>query len=169
MGRGAWGSENWTGGGGLAGVFGFFWLLARLVLRRASKDGDTAEALVLLNVTALLLATVGGLSSLVAYTLSPWLRAPNRISVYIAFFALTAVALLLEKARRRWAVTPRRRLAFAIFLGVLLLGGMLDQTTRRMVPAYEQLKPDYANDTDSTPRLAQSLPPAPLLFHLPYG
>lgn len=162
-------TENCTATLGLAGTFGFFWLLARLVLHRPRQVGDTADALVLLNVTALLLATVGGLSSLLAYAVSPWMRAPNRISVYIGFFALAALALLLEKARRRWAVTPPRRLAFAGLVAALLLGGILDQTTRRMVPPYEHLKEAYASDRDFTRRIEASLPPASFVFELPYG
>ena len=97
------------------------------------------------------------------------MRTYNRISIYLGFFALAAVALLLEKARQRWARTPPRRWAFAGLLAVLLVGGVLDQTTAEMVPRYETLKAEYVSDADSGQRLEETVPPDSFVFELPYG
>ena len=161
-------NENVVAALGLVGTFGFFLLVGRLLLSRR-QGGKTADALALLTVAAVLLATVGGLGSLLAYLGSPWVRAYNRISIYIGFFALAAVALLLEKARQRWARTPPRRWVFAGLLVVLLAGGVLDQTTAGMVPPYETLSAEYASDADLAQRLEETVPPESFVFELPYG
>ena len=56
---------------GLTGTFGFFWLVGRMFLRRPRDCNDVADVLALLTVAAVLLATVGGLGSVLAYLASP--------------------------------------------------------------------------------------------------
>jgi phosphoglycerol transferase len=162
-------NENKTAALGLVGAFGFFWLVARMLLRRPRDGRDPANVLALLTVAAVLLATVGGLGTLLAYVSSPWLRGYNRISVYLGFFALAAVALLLEKARRRWARTPRKRLAFGGLLALLLVGGLLDQTSAAMVPPYAYYGRLYADDGDFARKIEVAVPAGSFVFQLPYG
>ena len=162
-------NENMTAALGLTGTFGFFWLVGRMFLRRPRDCNDTADVLALLTVAAVLLASVGGLGAVLSYLASPWLRGYNRISVYIGFFALTTVALLLEKARRRWAQTPARRLAFGGALALLLLGGLFDQTTSEMVPAYAESRRVYAEDRGFGRDIETLVPSDSFVFQLPYG
>ena len=55
-------------------------------------------------------AMTGGLAPVVSFLISPQLHAWNRLSVFIAFFALLAVALLLDRLRgaRSRGRSPRR-------------------------------------------------------------
>ena len=51
----------------------------------------------MLNATALLYGTVGGFGTIFALFVSPQLRSLNRISVFIAFLSLAAVAACLDR------------------------------------------------------------------------
>src|SRR5207248_1337788 len=105
---------------GVVAAIGFLWLVLVALLslvasaRRMSIDERfrhaSAGALI-----AFLLATVGGVSTLINYWITPQLRAWNRISVFIAFFSLVAVALLLDRLRRRVGPSPGRRLLFGLW------------------------------------------------------
>ena len=71
----------------------------------------------------------------------PQIRAWNRLSIFIAFFALLAVALLLESLRPRLPA-----LAFAALLAGLLVLGALDQTSPFFIPPHAALAADYRAD-----------------------
>lgn len=162
-------NENRSAALGLVGAFGFFWLVARMFLRRPQDWSDPGDVLALLTVAAVLLATVGGLGTVLAYLTSPWLRGYNRMSVYIGFFALAAVALLLEKVRQRWSLTPARRLAFGGLVALLLIGGLLDQTSPAMVPPHAHYSGHYAHDRDFARKIEALVPADSFVFQLPYG
>ena len=67
------------------------------------------DGLVTLNLAALLLATTGGLGAVFGFAVSPLIRCYNRMSIFIAFFALAAVALGLARVVRSARSGPRRR------------------------------------------------------------
>src|SRR5262249_14105206 len=131
-------NENQSAAMGVAGAAGFLFLLGRLIFL-SRKPGSTLDGLSVLCVCGGLLGTVGGLGAVLAWAAGPWIRGYNRISVFVACFALLAVALLVQRAWARWAVTPRRRLAFLAALAALLGLGLLDQTNNTMIPNYSQL------------------------------
>ena len=91
---------------GVVATIGFLWLLVVALLtlvasaRRMAIDERFRHASAA-TVIAFLLATVGGISTLINYWVTPQLRAWNRISVFIAFFSFVAVALLLDRLGRR--------------------------------------------------------------------
>jgi hypothetical protein len=72
-------------------------------------------------------ATIGGVSSLLAFFVTSDIRGWNRMSLFIAFFSLLTVALLLDAGARRLAArrpgTGGQVLAGALLAGVLVLGG----------------------------------------------
>ncbi|MGH9936548.1 MAG: hypothetical protein ACREAM_09895, partial [Blastocatellia bacterium] len=101
-------NENDDASLGVIGSLGFlgllWWLFFRKPeIRRLGARGVNGlyNHLSLLTGAALLLGTVGGFGSLVAFFGLPQIRAYNRISIFIAFFALLAVALWLDEFSRR--------------------------------------------------------------------
>jgi phosphoglycerol transferase len=79
-----------VGSAGLVGLILFFLFSPR---RTPDSLGHTLGLMVL---AGLLLATVTGFSYLFAFFITPKIRCYNRISIYLAFFALTAVCLVLN-------------------------------------------------------------------------
>lgn len=117
---------------GLIAAVGLVVSLVSLVLVRAGSDADDQWRRLrrrsgALNVAAILLGTVGGISTLIELVGFLDVRAYNRLSIFIAFFSLVALAALAEsfvtkRALRRWPA------ALAGALVVVCLFAAFDQT-----------------------------------------
>jgi phosphoglycerol transferase len=151
---------------GVVASVGFLTLLAWLLVPGREEEGALAvmDDLSVLNVSGVLLATVGGLGALVAL-LVPQMRAYNRISIYLAFFALFAVVVLIDRLEGR--LGARRRVALALGLGVALAIGLYDQTSERTRPRHGALAAEYRSDAAFFGALTRTFPPGAAIFQLP--
>jgi hypothetical protein len=151
---------------GIIGSIGLVWLIAVAVAAVAGAgrryELGLHAGLAALTVTAVLLATTGGLSTFFA-VIWPQIRAWNRLSVFIAFFSLAAVALLLGQLERRLR-TP----VFSGLLAVLLVVGVFDQTTKASVPPYGAIKSAWRADATAFAALGDRLPAGASVVQLPY-
>src|SRR5215210_873383 len=149
---------------GIVGTLGLVWLFVvvfgAVVGRRARGRHTSLAALAL---SSFLLATVGGLGTLVGVVF-PQIRAWNRLSVFIAFFALAAVALGLTALGERL----RRRAVFAAVLGAVLVAGVLDQTTPAFIPSYGAVEAQWDADADYFSTLDSRLPKDTAVVQLPF-
>lgn len=164
---------------GVVGSVGFLWLalvaLASIAgaagafavgaNRAASADHRPAALGVALSFT---LATIGGLSSLIAFFVTRDIRGWNRISLFIAFFSLLAVGLLLDAGRRRLAGTGAARLAAAAVLAGVLAFGALDETSGYFLPKYAKNARQWNSDAKFVADIEARMPPAAAVFQLPY-
>jgi hypothetical protein len=128
---------------GIVASIGFLWLLAVVLLAVVGAwPGVIARyrGIAALTLAAVLVGTTGGLSTLLA-VVWPQIRAWNRLSIFIAFFALLAVGLLLESLRPRLPA-----LGFGALLAGLLAVGALDQTSSFFIPPHAGLAADYRAD-----------------------
>jgi hypothetical protein len=128
---------------GIVASVGFLWLLAVVLLAVVGAWlGVIARyrGIAALTLASVLVGTTGGLATLLA-VVWPQIRAWNRLSIFIAFFALLAVALLLESLRPRLPA-----LGFGALLAGLLVLGALDQTSSYFIPPHAGLAADYRAD-----------------------
>jgi hypothetical protein len=148
---------------GIVGTAGLAWLLAvafgALIGRRPPGRHIALSSLTL---TAFLFATVGGLGTVVASVWSQT-RAWNRLSIFIAFFALAAVALGLSALGRRV-----RKPAFFAVLAAVLAVGVFDQTSNAFIPPYDAVKDQWALDADFIESLEDRLPDEAMVVQLPF-
>lgn len=79
---------------GIIGAIGFLVLLFVLFTKKYDKRIILLSEL---NVFAVLLGTVGGLSSVISFTFFRMIRSYNRISVCIAFLTIASVCILCDK------------------------------------------------------------------------
>ena len=160
-------NENDTSSLGIFGSIGFLVLIGAIFYRRELPD--LIQALSALNISAVLLGTIGGFGVLFALLVSPQIRAYTRISVFIAFFAAIVIAWLLDELFKRLPA-PRMRLVYYAGLAVVLAIGVWDQTSAIFffVPEYEKIKREFDSDTDFVSRIEASLPPGAMIFQLPY-
>ena len=98
-------NENVTARLGLAGAAGFLLLLLvslRLVRPEEVAGGkaDTMSSLAALTLFTVLVITVGGFGAIFNLAVAPDIRAYNRFSVFVSFFALAALGLILDRYRR---------------------------------------------------------------------
>jgi phosphoglycerol transferase len=162
-------NENGTASLGIVGSAGFLVLLVVLLLPFRTKAGDVLKESAVFAWGCFLFATIGGLSSLFNYLVTPDIRAYNRMSVYIAFFSLIAVAWLLEKARERWLRGRSARALGIAGLTVLLALGVADQSSSAWVPSYAVNAVEYHSDRALVQAIEGSLPAGAAVFQLPYA
>jgi phosphoglycerol transferase len=161
-------NENSWSSLGVTGSVGATILLTQCVLApRKRRCGATLGALGILTITSILLGTVGAGGTAFALVISPMIRAYNRISIYIGFFALFAVALLLHRLGRRCEhLRLPQLLRTALLFGVLLVG-VLDQTTSGFAPRYDALRQQFDEDAQFVKRIESCVPSGSMIFQLP--
>jgi Ca2+/Na+ antiporter len=167
---------------GLVGALGFVGLvvftLSRLMRRRGDDDtrappplGTRTEIgtrLGLLTLVAVIVAAVSGISLLISALGVRYIRSYNRISVFIAFFALVAVAFALD-----WIVVRLPRwhgravMAGVVCVAVLALG-VVDQTSSADVPDYDALERAWDSDEAFMRGIERELGTGAAVFQMPY-
>jgi phosphoglycerol transferase len=171
--RASQGNENIFAALGIIGSIGFLSLLFRSLFFASQTDRKKSspsiyDRLALLNISALLYGIVGGFGTMFALLVTPLIRGTNRISIFIAFFSLLAVALFIDAINKKYVKNKRDKFIFNIFLiGVLLLG-ILDQTSPAFVPDYTGQKNEYLNDLGFVHTLERIIPTNSMVFQLPY-
>jgi phosphoglycerol transferase len=154
---------------GVVGCCGFLLLLARLPRRRSrSAKPSLLDDLLVLTMAAILLATIGGFSSMFSLLVNTSLRCYYRMTIYVAFCALFAVVFRLDRLARRYVRTWQARIPGYAFLAGLLVLGILDQTAGFCYFDYASTKVEYLQDRAFVRALEQTLPPGALVFQLPY-
>ena len=148
---------------GVVGSVGLVLLLGTLLVAAVGSGAPRGDPLLrhaaVLALVALLFAMAGGLAPAVSFLISPQLHAWNRFSVFIAFFALLAVALLVGRLHGRAAWT---------LAGGLLVLGALDQTTGAMTPRYEATAAEWRSDGAWVEQVDEALPERSAVLQLPY-
>ena len=124
----------------------------------------------------LAIAVTGGVSSLTRVFVSNDIRAWNRMSVLIAFFALLTVGLLLDRLLawiRARGARDHRLARLGPWPGVLvviavLVFGVADQTSRFFVPNFARDAAAYHSDASLDATIERTLPPGADVMELPY-
>jgi phosphoglycerol transferase len=167
---------------GAVGSAGFLWLVvvalasiagvagtASALQRRANRFLSSAYRPAALGVAlCFVLATIGGIASLIAFFVTRDIRGWNRISLLIAFFSLYAVALLLDTGQRRLAGTGAGRLGAAAMLTGVLVFGALDETSGYFVPKYAKNAAQWRSDGRFVAEIEARMPAGASIFQLPY-
>jgi phosphoglycerol transferase len=169
-------NENDAATLGLVGSAGFLLLLGWTGLRLMGgnfrwlgrEDERLLDIAALLTLAATLLATIGGLGSIFALLVSPQIRSYNRISVYIAFFALLAIALALDRGLGRRMTKLSSNAGYLAVIALLTAMGLADQTTPGFVPNYRALASAFRSDARFVRSIEKQLPPGAMVFQLPY-
>jgi phosphoglycerol transferase len=118
------------------------------------------------------LATIGGLSSLIAFFVTRNIRGWNRISLFIAFFSLLAAMLGLDAGLRRLAARlPTRAAATggaAVACAAVLALGIADETSNFSVPKYKKDAKQWQSDATFVREIEARMPRGAAIFQLPY-
>ncbi|MFB3893953.1 MAG: hypothetical protein ACE15C_18240 [Phycisphaerae bacterium] len=196
-------NENRSASLGAVGAAGFLFLLWRIVFARSkppgparSADGELLDGAAFLNMSSFLLGTVGGMGAVVAWLGFREVRGYNRISVYIGFFALMAMAILADKLWRRWRQGRGGRAMVFGLLAVVCVVGLLDQlpagpsiyqqarawmsgdrqTLDRIaaaqsagLPRYREFKAMFDSDREFVGRIEAMLPPGSMVYQMPFS
>jgi hypothetical protein len=156
-------NENVTSRLGLVGTIGFLGLLLLAPAAGGMEHGRTLLGASRLTLAAVLLATIGGFGSIFSLLVSPEIRSYNRICPFIAFFALTAVALAMDSLFK----TRQQRFAAAVIVLVL---GVVDQGTAatNMNTAYPTVAAEIRRLELFVRQLESRLPDGAIVLQLPF-
>src|SRR4051794_16740351 len=169
LGRNGMGTANL----GLAASIGFVIGVGALVLtpivRRERGAWQLESRLGIVMVIAFLFGTAGGLSRVCELLGLQGVRAWSRIAIVIAFAAIAVFARTLDRVRvsRRWRTVFRRRLAWYSVLAVVLVVGVLDQTSAALLPDPKGVERAWRADAAFVHRLERRLPHGAMVFELP--
>lgn len=125
------------------------------------------RVLAVLSAALFIVSTIGGISSLIAYLVTPQVRAWERSTIVFGFFGLAAVALLLDAALRRRGDAWRGMLRVGA-CGAVLCIGALDQTTNAYISPYSLLGPAWRADENYVRQVESSVPRGSLIYQVPY-
>lgn len=165
-------NENAYGYLGIVGVIAFLALLALLFRNhdwRAGREAvprlsDRLWLLGRLNVAALLLASIASFGGLIGIFLR-FIRGYNRISPYIAFFALLAAGLWAE-----WFLRNHRGRGKALFTAVLAVALAYSYWEQQGLfnPKYEEVQTTWYQDAAFMEEVEQAAGEDAVVFQLPY-
>jgi phosphoglycerol transferase len=156
---------------GVVGTLGFLGLLGALFVA-GRYSGAGAQVLLAggkLTAAGVMLATIGGFGSVFALLISPEIRAWNRLSQFLAFFALVGAGFACDAgirfARRKQAVW----VGLAAVAGVSAFG-LYDQlhAFAPLNQAHPAVSGEYRHVQGVVRKLEAAIPPGSMVLQLPF-
>lgn len=168
-------NENSTAYLGIIGMIGFIILGLWLFARRDGKDGILSKRLGYLselNIAMVLLGTIGGIGAMFAFFVSPLLRGYNRISIFIEYVAILAVALCMDRLVE--VINAKKVLkgiliyiVYGVF-GLACIFSIWEGCPNLATPPYDTIREEYASDKDFVERIENQLDEGAMVYQLPY-
>lgn len=146
-------NENMTASLGIIASIGF--VTSILILLSTSS---AAKEISYLNFSAFFIGTIGGLGSLLSLILPAMIRCYNRISVVIMFLSLVQIGYLIDKFRSKLPSS-----VFSVFLSVILLVGLYDQTATFVNPDFSTIDSDIM----VVKEIEHNMPADSMIFQIP--
>jgi phosphoglycerol transferase len=154
---------------GAVGFLGLMVVLLGLGFRRASdRSPPLPFVLAALSALAVLFGVTGGLSWTIGIAGFTEIRAWNRISIFIALYALVAVGLALDWLVRRTRSFPYKSLAVSGLAVLLVVIGVFDQTSSAIIPDSRRSEAEWNADAVFVKQIEDTLGPGGKVFQLPY-
>lgn len=168
-------NENSTAYLGIVGMIGFLVLIVCLFVNKDSALKKRLGYLSELNIAMVLLGTIGGLGAMFAFFVSPMLRGYNRISIYIEYVSLMAVAVLID-AFIKWlkektiSATKKRVLVIMSygFIGVMCMFSIWEGCPPVATPDYEWNEEQYTSDRNFVAEIEAKTEKGAMIYQLPY-
>lgn len=179
-------TENISASMGAVGAMGFIFLVGVFLLspvifpnsqnlylpsRQDMTKTSTVFILQILAALALvlvLLATVGGFSSLFAMLVSSSIRSWNRISIFIAFLSLLAIILAFDVLILEYCKPAYAKILGFCFALLILIFGILDQTVKPCHACQSANSDLFNNDAAFIQSIESALPKSAAIYQLPY-
>lgn len=165
-------SGNYIGVVGICGIIVLLGSLSR-VPAKDQKD-DRLHRLSIFFIWVLLLGGVAGIGYLFSLMVSPLIRAYDRVSIFLSFFAISAIILTLEtRIDKIRGIRFRSLLRIVVFTGCLLIA-IADQTVPNYLTGVKStLSPIYfarevREDREFVERIENTLPEGSRVLQLPH-
>lgn len=162
-------TENDTSYIGFIGILGLIILLSVIFVYKNDKDCLDKRRLCILselNISAILMGTIGGLGSCFFVFITRTLRCFNRISVYIAFLCITAVCITINHYVDR-IKTKVKYLLTALVVVIIFVAGIKEQNPDNGLMTEERTV-EWENDKEFIGRIEESVEEGAMIYQLPY-
>lgn len=160
-----------TGYIGAVPALGFLGLLAVLLVTSVGSRRLPPERVrhtAVAAVACFLIGTTGGLATVYAYLVNPELHGAGRISLFVAFLSLFAVAMLLDRVRGWLGDFRHGALGFGALLAGVLLLGLYDETPNPYSDRKPLIEAEWKSDKAFVEDIEDRLPKGAMVFQLPY-
>lgn len=157
--------------GSIGFIFLILWIFYQLFTKTTINNNETTKKihqLSILNLSAVLLATIGGFGTIFACFIYPQIRCYNRISIFIAFFCIVTTMLLLDILLQRLNKTKPKKMVIFGCIAIILIFGIYDQTSTNFIPDYKNTKDVFLNDAHFIKTIETTFPNDTMIFQLPY-
>jgi phosphoglycerol transferase len=162
-------ATQFLGAIGAAGFLGLMIVLLGLGFTRGrDRSPPLPFVLAALSALAVLFGVTGGLSWTFGIAGFTEIRSWNRISIFIAFYALVAVGLALDWAVRHTRAFPYKPVAVSGVAALLVVIGVFDQTSSAIIPDSRRNEAAWNADAVFVQRIEDTLGPDGKVFQLPY-
>jgi phosphoglycerol transferase len=184
-------TENISASLGTVGSLGFLLLIGIVLLSPAvfsrshnamtSSTQDTGtnstgtsthvllfQLLAALSLGLVLLATVGGFSSLFAMLVSSSIRSWNRISIFIAFLSVMAIILAIDVLLLKYCKPAYVKITGVGIAILIIVLGVLDQTVKPCHACKSANSALFNNDKAFVQAIESALPKNAAIYQLPY-
>ncbi|WP_319580480.1 hypothetical protein [uncultured Methanospirillum sp.] len=167
-------NENVSASLGIIGSIGLVILLGWIFLRgfpliqaRLANRATLVDHLSLLTIASIFIGTIGGISAIIAQVF-PEVHSYNRISLYIAFFAILTVLLLLQLIFEQYRTQHLFCPVFLILLLALLTFGIFDQVPAGYaLTAGSDREKEFQMQADFFGQIEEKMPAGSSIFILP--
>ena len=153
-------AENYMVYIGILGIIGFIILFYHFFAKRQPVLSLLSELLV----CGFLLGTIGGISSIISFWITPMLRGYNRISIFLGFFCIVSLCVTcqncLEKAKRK-------NLSY-LWICMMFIIGIFEQIPEKTYFSREESLALYQSDDAFIKSIESELPINAMVFQLPY-
>lgn len=149
---------------GIISSCGFILLLLMIFIPYKFPANPWLKLISKLNLLAVLFATTSGFSVLFSFFVTDMIRSVNRISVFIALFAIFMVLYLLQLAIDRYKIKPLLGWLIALIIIYIIAVDQIDPRAfdnRRAIDA-------ITSDKQLVTQVEQNLPKSAAIFQLPY-
>ena len=172
-------NENSTAYLGIIGMIGFIILMICLFTKKDSALNKRLGYLSELNITMVLMGTIGGIGAMFSFFISPMLRGYNRISIFIEYACILAVALLADKLvnvlKARINNKKEKKVKYNILLygmtvvfGCICVFSIWEGCPALVTPAYDTIEAEYTSDKEFVEAIEDELAPGSMIYQLPY-
>ncbi len=161
---------------GIIGMIGFIILLVYLFMKKDSPMNKRLGFIAELNISMVLLGTVGGLGSMFAYFISPMLRGYCRISIFIEYAAILAIAILVNHLIGHFAASykdnKKKRNIFVYGTGAVLalacVFSIWEGFPQFATPDYAAIEAEYTSDDNFVAEIENEVEAGSMIYQLPY-
>lgn len=160
-------------------MIGFIILMICLFTKKDSALNKRLGYLSELNITMVLMGTIGGIGAMFSFFISPMLRGYNRISIFIEYACILAVALLADKLvnvlKARINNKKEKKVKYNILLygmtvvfGCICVFSIWEGCPALVTPAYDTIEAEYTSDKEFVEAIEDELAPGSMIYQLPY-